>query len=176
MNLWWTDSSFFNIVLVIGGIYIFIGLIAVFCFLCGALCKCCNSSQKQNNGYRSAEDTLDKIVVDDQKSKLTTHAINCHIHPTCCTDQDAEQFSRRRNLFSPVSENTVLKVNPRHFHHVEGGRFLRSDRKVPYWQCRKNSGGNFQVREKGKLYAYFDERRDCHFDASKSLRTRDMFQ
>ena len=80
---------------------------------------------------------------------LSSQAIKRHIFPNCRGDKDAERFSTRRNKSSQTFKNTVLKVEKWDFHLENQGAYLRSDTKVPFWQCsRQDYLGNFQVRGK----------------------------
>lgn len=77
---------------------------------------------------------------------LSSQAIKRHIFPNCRGDKDAERFSTRRNKSSQTFKNTVLKVERWDFHLENGGAYLRSNSKVPFWQCsRQDYLGNFQV-------------------------------
>ena len=77
---------------------------------------------------------------------LSNQAIKRHIFPNCRGDKDAERFSTRRNKSSQTFKNTVLKVERWDFHLENDGAYLRSNSKVPFWQCtRKDYIGNFQV-------------------------------
>ena len=77
---------------------------------------------------------------------LSSQAIKRHIFPNCRGDKDAERFSTRRNKSSQTFKNTVLKVERWDFHLENEGAYLRSNSKVPFWQCsRQDYLGNFQV-------------------------------
>lgn len=77
---------------------------------------------------------------------LSNQAIKRHIFPNCRGDKDAERFSTRRNKSSQTFKNTVLKVERWDFHLENDGAYLRSNSKVPFWQCsRQDFLGNFQV-------------------------------
>ena len=79
---------------------------------------------------------------------LSSQAIKRHIFPNCRGDKDAERFSTRRNKSSQTFKNTVLKVERWDFHLENEGAYLRSNSKVPFWQCsRQDYLGNFQVRK-----------------------------
>ena len=87
---------------------------------------------------------------EDEKSArvvyLSSQAIKRHIFPNCRGDKDAERFSTRRNKSSQTFKNTVLKVERWDFHLENQGAYLRSNSKVPFWQCsRTDYLGNFQV-------------------------------
>ena len=87
---------------------------------------------------------------EDKKSSrivyLSSQAIKRHIFPNCRGDKDAERFSTRRNKSSQTFKNTVLKVERWDFHLEKEGSYLRSNNKVPFWQCsRQDYHGNFQV-------------------------------
>ena len=48
---------------------------------------------------------------------LPKSAIRKHIHPTCYSPANAEQFSVERNKFDPTELNTVFSVQPTDFHY-----------------------------------------------------------
>jgi hypothetical protein len=146
MIVGWSDSLFLNIIIA------YIGICVIFVFIAGIVCLCVKVREcccgDQTVAYRKVNESDDDEVlvkvVHQENSKLTAHAIKCHIYPTCSGNKDAEEFSRERDAYAPVSENTVLKVSPQHFHRE--GMFLRSDKKVPFWECRRNSRHDFKVR------------------------------
>ena len=99
-------------------------------------------------------DSLEQVVVDHQlqhterKNRrvwITDTAVMKHISPSCQTNEDAEIFSRRRNILSEAGANTVIKAQEWEFYLDVTGEFIRSNSLVPYWHCEKLPSGEFKV-------------------------------
>ena len=88
-----------------------------------------------------------KRKLEEESSKkqiLTPSAVDKHLYPDCKGAEDAEEFSRARNKKWKTDVNTVLVVEEQDFH--QEGKYVVSNERVPFYQCRMKENGHFQVR------------------------------
>ena len=81
------------------------------------------------------------------ESPLKWTAIKKHLHPSCNSSRDAEDFSAERDRLFPTEVNHVFKADKNDFATTreDGEDIVKSKLKVRNWKCVK-SQGNFRVR------------------------------
>ena len=81
------------------------------------------------------------------ESPLKWTAIKKHLHPSCKTSRDAEQFSAERDRLFPTEVNRVFKAHKNDFATTKENEedIVKSKQKVRNWKCVKCQG-NFRVR------------------------------
>ena len=81
------------------------------------------------------------------ESPLKWTAIKKHLHPSCNSSRDAEDFSEERDRLFPTEVNHVFKADKNDFTTIkeDGENIVKSKQKVRNWKCVK-SQGNFRVR------------------------------
>ena len=134
-------------------VILFCAVVAGLCGLCQILLFCYNICLISRSKDEDV-DSLDEVVVDHQLQRqerknrlvlISDTAVMKHIFPSCQTDEQAEIFSRRRNILSEAEANTVIKAQEWDFHLDLRGNYIRSNHLVPYWHCEKLDSGEFQV-------------------------------
>ena len=116
-----------------------------------------------------------------ERPLLHRAAIMKHIHPSCNSDKEAIHFSTERDKKYKTEVNNVFKIHPNQFKEAEFEvEYEVGDEdddeveveiivemvyisKFPcqYWECKKTPNGQFEVTERGEMYAVF-RKSDCH--------------
>ena len=126
-----------------------------------------------------------------ERPLLHRAAIMKHIHPSCNTDKEAIHISTERDKKYETEVNHVFKIHPNQFIEAEVevedevgdevedevGDKVNDEVEVEdeiimeivyiskfpcqYWECKKTQSGQFEVTERGEMYAVF-RKSDCH--------------
>ena len=138
------DENLFILIVLFGAGLVLFVLYKILPF-CYNICRISRSKDED-------EVSLEEVVVDQPQPQpqrgrvlLGDLAVMKHIRPGCQTDEEAEIFSRRRNILSEAEANTVIKAQEWDFHLDVTGEFIRSNSLVPYWHCEKLQSGEFKV-------------------------------